>query len=54
MIKRSRTFSLTKANKFIDRTRRRVTRKGAKKAIVNRRIKQANTLFDEALEREND
>ena len=54
MIKRRRTFGLTKANKFIDRTRRRVTRKGAKKAIVNRRIKQANTLFDEALEREND
>ncbi|MDA8621394.1 hypothetical protein N9L48_02000 [Psychrosphaera sp.] len=54
MIKRRRTFGLSKPNKFIDRTRRRVARKGTKKALVNRRIKQANTIFDEALILEND
>ncbi|GAB2997070.1 hypothetical protein [Psychrosphaera aestuarii] len=54
MIKRRRTFKLTKSKALMDRTRRRVARKGTKKALVNRRIKQINTSFEAAHELEND
>ncbi len=54
MIKRRRVSRLTKSDRFIDRTRRRVARKAMGQRLVHRRIKQTNIAFEEKYELEND